>query len=522
MLFEGSRPVFGPEFLNRKAELDRLAGTVTALRKGATRYVAVLGPRKMGKTSLLRELIRRSQAPGVACLLIDCWEKKATPHAFFREYLACVLDSFVAQAAHSAVTRSLKASLAVPAELTMCMAEFRGLGLKAVDAACEALLQIESGNLSDSVLTRVQDSPEQLAAETGVRFVVVIDEFQELKDLNLFPAIRDGVGDIFAFFRARWQTHAHVNYLLSGSQPTVMREILTAQRAPFFQHFDIMTLGPFERREALHLLRSRSEGEQRPIPRDICESILDTVGTCPFYLQIIGAELCRMPAIDQGAFKVALQRVLFDADGRLHLYFSNLVSKIVGRSASIERTLIALAARPGRLSDVAGRLGVAAGTLKSWIDRCRDLVEVENAVYRINDPCLALWLRAKSDEGAVLPAVVLGNEAEKRVARQMASAGFELVFQSRASRGAFDLLAVRGSVEVGVQVKKASRPFYLSKDELGRMKHWSKRLGWLPVLAIVEEDEVLFYNVAARRPSGKGCRFDARTPRIENLLDVGL
>jgi Holliday junction resolvase len=283
-----------------------------------------------------------------------------------------------------------------------------------------------------------------------------------------------------------------------------------------------MTLGPFERREALHLLRSRSEGEQRPIPRDICEGILDTVGTCPFYLQIIGAELCRMPAIDQGAFKVALQRVLFDADGRLHLYFGNLVSKIVGRSASIERTLIALAARPGRLSDVAGRLGVAAGTLKSWIDRCRDLVEVENAVYRINDPCLALWLRAKSDEGAVLPAVVLGNEAEKRVARQMAPAGFELVFQSRASRGAFDLLAVRGSVEVGVQVKKASRPFYLSKDELGRMKHWSKRLGWVPVLALVEEDEVLFYNVAARRPSGKGCRFDARTPRIENLLDVGL
>ena len=88
-------------------------------------------------------------------------------------------------------------------------------------------------------------------------------------------------------------------------------------------------------REAQQLLLSRSKGEGRPIPRRIGESILDTVGTCPFYLQVIGAELCRMQTIDEDAFKVVLQRVLFDADGRLHLYFSNLVSRIVGRSASI-------------------------------------------------------------------------------------------------------------------------------------------------------------------------------------------
>ena len=63
MLFEASRPVVGPEFADREPEIKKLLAAAEALKQGATRYIAILGPRKMGKTSLLRELVRRAESP---------------------------------------------------------------------------------------------------------------------------------------------------------------------------------------------------------------------------------------------------------------------------------------------------------------------------------------------------------------------------------------------------------------------------------------------------------------------------
>ena len=520
MLFEASRPVVGSEFADREAEIKKLLAAAEALKKGATRYLAILGPRKMGKTSLLRELVRRAESRELACMFADCWDKKPTPAVFFREYVAQAVDGFVRAARPRGVTRSLKAGLASPAETTLCLAELRGLGLRSIDRASELLLRIGSEELSDAVFEAAANVPEDLAQEAGIHMFTIIDEFQELAVVNGCKVVKENLGDIFAFFRARWQSHQRVNYILSGSRTTAMREILTRERAPLFQHFEIMELAAFDEAHALDLLHTRSEDEGQSIPAEIASRVVKTVGTCPFYLQIVGAELCALDTIDEDGFKTVLQRLLFEESGRLYLYFRDLVGRVVGRSASIERTLLAMAQQPGRLSDLARRLGTAPGTLKSWINRCSDLVAVDEGVYRIGDPCLALWLQTKSDDRAVLPTVVLGNEAEQFVARRMAAAGFESVFQSRANRGAFDLLAVQGATEVGVQVKKGALPFYVPADEIRRMQHWAKRLGWVPILALVDEDDALFYNVARLRPSARRCRFDERTRRVQNLLEL--
>ena len=53
MFFESSKPVTGPEFFNRIEELRELLRSVEILRQGSTHYLAVLGWRKVGKTSLL-------------------------------------------------------------------------------------------------------------------------------------------------------------------------------------------------------------------------------------------------------------------------------------------------------------------------------------------------------------------------------------------------------------------------------------------------------------------------------------
>lgn len=123
-------------------------------------------------------------------------------------------------------------------------------------------------------------------------------------------------------------------------------------------------------------------------------------------------------------------------------------------------------------------MGVGTGTLKSWIDRASDVINVSDGVYQIADSCLRLHLSAKSEIKPILPMLILGNEAEQLVARQMAAAGFNLL--------------------------------YLEK------------LRWFPLLALVIEKQVCFYDIRRLQAKGGSCRIDEKTVTIDNLLTVGI
>lgn len=518
MFFESSKPVTGPEFFNRQQELAELLRSVEILRRGSTHYLALVGHRKVGKTSLLRQFMAQVDDPEVVLFDVDCWATKPTPKIFFQAYLVQTVDAFLRRRCADRFTGSLRASLSRETQLLTTLADLRGLGLTALNEATECLLELRRNGASDTLFASVIDLPEALAQETQTYFVAVLDEFQELHDLNHFKAIRENLGDIFAFLRSRWQRHQRVNYLVAGSKITMLKELLTQGRRPFFQHFKLVEVGPFRPAEAQELLTDLSQRAGRPIPPPLIGRLMDLVGTNPFYLQILGSELCAQATLDEDAFKVVVQETLFNETGKLFLYFQDLVGRAIGRSASLEQTLIALAQKPGPLSEVSRRLGVGTGTLKSWIDRVADFVVVEQGVYQIVDPALRLWLSQKSDLGPILPPLVLGDEAEQAVAQRLAALGFELVYQSRASRGAFDLLAILQAREVGVQVKKSSWPFYLDRDELQRMRYWAEQLAWIPLLALVVEGAVSFYDARRLCVQGESVRIDEQTPRVENVL----
>ena len=80
--------------------------------------------------------------------------------------------------------------------------------------------------------------------------------------------------------------------------------------------------------------------------------------------------------------------------------------------------------------------------------------------------------------------------------------GFDLVYQSRASRGAFDLLATRGPCQVGVQVKRSAFPVHIPLAAWKRMAADAARLGWLWAIAVLTpppEEEIVFLDPAQAR-----------------------
>ena len=212
--------------------------------------------------------------------------------------------------------------------------------------------------------------------------------------------------------------------------------------------------------------------------------------------------------------------MLFSRTGRLALYFEGSWRTLVGRSTGLATSLEALAAGPRRLTEVAAAIGAASGSTVRYLERLGDVVaRTEDGLYRLDDPTFGLWLRWRSPGGTVVPMSVVGDDAERRVAGHLAAMGFELVYQSRASRGAFDLLATRGPQQLGLQVKRSKLPLRFGKARWTRMEAEGRRFGWRWVVVAVlpppGEDVVVLDPARARH--GREVRL-GQEAAIGNLL----
>ncbi len=513
-MFHTSTPVTGEGFESREVELATLERAITRLTEGAPQWVAILGPRKIGKTSLVLEAVRRMPDGAPRAVTMDAQEWAPLSLAFFRHLALRVADAFFVHETGESLAR-----------LADQPAAYRGvLQRTGTFARLPAPLRAELLELASDAPTpeRVRawlDLPERLSEALGLRLVVALDEFQELAALT---SARKGF-DVFAVLRSVWQRHRHVAYFISGSARSMLLSLVNEESSPFFHHFTILELGPFARDAATALLRRHAPPEQ-DIPKNVAEQAVATFGCHPFYLQMLGEELTahrRVP--DVADLKAAVQALLFSTTGRLALFLENEYNRCVGRSTHLAASLDALAEGPRTLTAVATRIQAASGATATYLDRLKDAVRRNEAgTYELSDPTFALWLRWRRPGGAVVPMSVIGDQAERAVAQALSSMGFDLVYQSRASRGAFDLLATRGAVQVGLQVKRSPLPLRFTRAEWSRMAADARRLGWHWVVAAMSPDEIVTLLDPALARHGREVRLDdsAALSNLPRWVDV--
>lgn len=508
-MFQPSVPVTADGFFDREGESAQLARLLAKLRAGAPTWVCLLGPRKVGKTSLFLELARHAASPALPFVVLDVFERLPLSLEIFRTYAIRAADA----ALGPGLGASLEALAVRPDEYRSALVRSPQLGRLPADTRA-TLLDIVDRPMDERLLRACIDLPERLAQALEIFVFVAIDEFQELATRLVGP----GKLDLMPLLRSLWQRHRRVAYAISGSAPTMLRGLVTDEHSPFFQHFSVMEIGPFDREQAVRLLVECAPSD-RPIPPKVAGRAFDIVGGHPFYLQLFGEALTSAPPpYDEHALKAALQGLLFSRAGRLALYFENEYAGLVGRSTFLAAVLDALADGPLRLGEIATKIGSPAGATVRYVERLGDTIVRRERRYALWDPTFALWLRWRKPGGTVVPMRVVGDEAEIAVAEHLARTGFELVYQSRGSRGAFDLLAMRGAHRVGVQVKRAELPVRFSSAEWSRMgsdgDHHCSR--WL-VMVASKSGGVLALDPARARKTARGASLDDHAV-IPNLL----
>lgn len=508
-MFRTNQPVTSDAFLDREAEIERLLEIVRDLEAGAPSWLAILGPRKIGKTSLILELARRTAGGRAIIVAIDAMEDAPVSVEFFRRYALRILDAaFAADLGESpeALARdpdAFRAALMNVPRFGRLDATARRFVFALPDAALDAAL-----------IRQCLELPERIADALGIGVLIAIDEFQELAVLGT----KRGAVEPYRVMRSAWQRQKRVAYVISGSGRSMLEELVTAKTSPFFQHFALMHLGPLPAEAATRLL-VESSPPHRPIPPALAEAAIQLFGARPFYLQLLGDAIVRTePPYDRSTLKAVVQDLLFSPTGRLSLYFENEFDRLVGQSANLAAVLDALAGGPRRLTDIARAIGAPAGQARGYVTRLGDAVRHrDDGQYELEDPTFGLWLQWRRPGGSIVPMTVVGEYAERRTAEHLARAGFELVYQSRASRGAFDLLATRGSHQIGVQVKRVGLPASFSRTAWDRMEADARRFGWRWIVAAVAEDGAVTLLDPARARRERTVRLP-KTAAIDNIV----
>ena len=131
------------------------------------------------------------------------------------------------------------------------------------------------------LLEDVMDLIEKAHSEED-RMIVVFDEFQEILDLG--PRLDKKL-------RAIMQEQKHINYILLGSQESMMTEIFERKKSPFYHFGEMMRLGKLPREDFYNYLSERLKNCFAENYVDLSNNILDYTDCHPYYSQQLAANV---------------------------------------------------------------------------------------------------------------------------------------------------------------------------------------------------------------------------------------
>jgi hypothetical protein len=211
--FVYSHPLSPDEIIDRDVETESLLRAAVG-----GHFVRLYAPRKYGKTSLLRRVLRDGERQeGLIPILVDLYG------------VLSVAD--VAIRFERAYARQLKGALRSRVEEFL---QSTGLGLSLGALGISARLQIDPRTDPLPALHTLLDLPLRLEQGGGFRALIVLDEFQDITRVKQMDAL----------LRSHIQFQGEVaSFVFAGSEPGLMRELFEDRERPLYGQAVPMRLG---------------------------------------------------------------------------------------------------------------------------------------------------------------------------------------------------------------------------------------------------------------------------------------
>ena len=359
--FVYSRPIAPDDVVDRDDETRKLL----ALAAGG-HYVRLYAPRKYGKTSLLRRVLRDAERDeGMVPVLVDLYG------------VLSLAD--VAVRVERAYAGQLKGRIRARIDEFL---QSTGLGLSLSAMGIGARLQLDPRADPLPALHALLDLPLRLEGE-GRRALVVLDEFQDLAKVREMDAV----------LRSHIQFHGEVaSYVFSGSEAGLMAQLFEAPHAPLYGQAAPLRLGRLPAPDLAAYVADRFRGTEREVG-DALGPLLEVADGHPQRAMLLAHRLWEEVPQGEAATHASWQRAyaaaLAQLDPELDAHWQRLTTveqktlrAVVGgggspyRTALLERLDLQKASAQQALRNLSGR----------------GEVERDERRYRLVDPLFAVWI----------------------------------------------------------------------------------------------------------------------------------
>jgi uncharacterized protein len=358
-------PISGPLAPADAIVRDDEAARLLALARGghASRLV---GPRRYGKTTLLRRLLADASASGMATALVD---------------LEGVLSlSSLVVRIERAYDRALKGALRRTVDALLRSWQ---VGVSLGGGGFAATLRSNPRLDVEAVLLRLLDLPTTVHERTGARSVIAFDEVQDILRV-------DGADGIV---RSVLQHQADVaSYAFAGSAPSLLERLFEDPSRPLLEHAVTVELRPLPADVTALFVEERFRDTGRDVG-DALEPLVRATRGHPQRTMLVAHELWELvphgaPA-DEEAFVHAFAAALAAAAPALRARWEAL-------PVNEQRVAVALATKPGGLysEETLAPLGLKRGS----VDRALAGLVGRGEALRgaggpeLTDPLLEAWL----------------------------------------------------------------------------------------------------------------------------------
>ena len=262
------------EITDREEEVTRLVGSLSNPLKDVN--YALIGPRRIGKTTILLKVREELQRKGIITVYVDLSVYRFSPYDFAQNVMSQITNAYAkdlgkiekAQVTVSNLIRTLKK-------------------LKKLSFTIEPSVD-EKGQFSVQIHPELKETEDyrslfllafgyanEVSEKSGRRIVIIIDEFPSLIEFKRYSKLEA----ITELFRSVLENRENVEYVVSGSRVHFMRDVLGKGESPLFGHFVIMEISPLSEKYAVELFMQTAECSKKE-----AESAWQLVGGHPYYL----------------------------------------------------------------------------------------------------------------------------------------------------------------------------------------------------------------------------------------------
>jgi len=350
---------------------------------------AIIGVRRIGKTSLIRKLAEEFKKKGDIPVIISLPDVRPFNEAnFLKVYTLAIIEEYAKFSDEKLYFKKIKMFL--EGKWTSLISFLKNIRVKYKDIIEVWFEYSQQKENLDTLIQEVIQLPHKLVASTSgkhkPRFIIMFDEFQKIIEL----------GDDFLWaFREQMQKTKFVDYIISGSSTGMMNNITGKEGSPFYGLFLIQHLKGLNEKGAKSLIRRLEKFNVR-VTDDLINEVVNKTSCYPIYIQSFALS-CYLYAKSTRKHKINQKdlSLIWDKSFKLlYLHFQDLISRISDKSVNI---LSAMAVNDLHSpAEIAKSINEKLTSMGAYLPRLINEGYIErkgSGNYDISDPMFKEWLR---------------------------------------------------------------------------------------------------------------------------------